>query len=93
MEKITKEITTIVANLETFIALSKHVRSNHNKELTEPDTEIKKDENNCRDDIIALKFDHATEERACLSDIRKLIVHWKSRNEASNSNHQQLNIS
>ena len=86
LENITKEITTVEANLEIFIELIKHVRSNHNKKLTEPDTEIKKNENNCRDDIIALKLDNATEE-ALLSDIRKPIFHWKSQNEASNSIH------
>ena len=84
MEKIIKEFTTIEADLDTFIGLSKHMRSSHNKKASQPETDIKENENNCRDDIIALKLDNATEE-ALLSDIRKPIFHWKSQNEASNS--------
>ena len=66
LENITKEFTTAEANLETFIALTQHVRSNHNTELKVPDKEVEKDKNNCRADIIVLKFDDAKEKRAYL---------------------------
>ena len=78
LENITKEITTAEANLESFTALTQHVGSNHNTELKVPEKEVKKDINNCPDDIIGLKFDHATGERSCLADISKFVVRWKS---------------
>ena len=86
LEKIIKEFTTIEADLDTFIGLSKHMRSSHNKKASQPDTDIKKNENNCRDDIIALFLDNASKETS-LSKIRKLIFHWTPQNEASKSIH------
>ena len=86
MEKIIQEFTTIAADLNTFIGLSKHMRSSHNKKLKQADTDIKENENNCRDDILASNLDNASKE-ASLSKIRKLIFHRTPQNEASNSIH------
>ena len=84
LEKIIKELTTIDVDLNTFIGLSKHMRSSHNKKPTQADADIKENNNNCRDDILASNLDNASEE-ASLSKIRKLIFHWTPQNEASNS--------
>ena len=74
MEKIIKEFTTIDADLNTFIGLRKHMRARHNKKHSQPETEIKENENNGQDDIIAMILDNASKV-ASLSKIRKLIFH------------------